>query len=89
MTELAMVTFLYVVQKNKKFCVKNFSPLFVFIEKMNVLQDVLSPLDVSGKGHVDRSLMVRIYCRVKPPGWYRVLEEVDVKLAMARCIFNI
>ena len=28
----------------------------------------MSPLDVSGKGHVDRAVAVRIFSRVRPPG---------------------
>ena len=32
------------------------------------MQDALSPLDVSGKGHVDRAIAVRLFSRVRPPG---------------------
>lgn len=32
------------------------------------LQDVMSPLDLSGKGHVDRAVAVRVFSRVRPPG---------------------
>ena len=28
----------------------------------------MSPLDLSGKGHVDRAVAVRVFCRVRPPG---------------------
>jgi len=32
------------------------------------VQDALSPLDVSAKGHVDRAIAVRLFSRVRPPG---------------------
>ena len=28
----------------------------------------MSPLDLSGKGHVDRAVAVRVFSRVRPPG---------------------
>lgn len=42
------------------------------------LQDALSPLDVSGKGHVDRAIAVRLFSRVRPPGINVVVVVVAV-----------
>ena len=28
----------------------------------------MSPLDLSGKGHVDKAVAVRLFSRVRPPG---------------------
>ncbi|XP_067034079.1 bridge-like lipid transfer protein family member 2 isoform X1 [Acropora muricata] len=47
----------------------------------SIYKDALSPLDVSGKGHVDRAIAVRLFSRVKPPvGGIGVKEHFEVNV---------
>lgn len=57
-----------------KFHVRNLLPNSIY-------KDALSPLDVSGKGHVDRAIAVRLFSRVKPPvGGIGVKEHFEVNV---------
>lgn len=57
-----------------KFHVRNLLPNSIY-------KDAMSPLDVSGKGHVDRAVAVRIFSRVRPPvGGIGVKEHFEVNV---------
>ncbi|XP_078363340.1 bridge-like lipid transfer protein family member 2 isoform X2 [Oculina patagonica] len=47
----------------------------------SIYKDVMSPLDLSGKGHVDRAVAVRVFSRVRPPvGGIGVKEHFEVNV---------
>ncbi|XP_068677612.1 bridge-like lipid transfer protein family member 2 isoform X2 [Montipora foliosa] len=57
-----------------KFHVRNLLPNSIY-------KDALSPLDVSGKGHVDRAIAVRLFSRVRPPvGGIGVKEHFELNV---------